>query len=398
MMPRTGTPLDSALDKQQPPYSADELPRVLSRPQPDDDLWYVAEMGADTTVDWLYKLDDSDLRQMLRDLHAALKDVTTTQDFPTPSPISAPLGLPRMPPPQQRAHAEAVPLPEPKIAIAPIAETIVPTIPLSLTSPEPGPVADLELTEQVPTRAAAIRRAHLRHAPIGLALSTAIIAMVIPGSTLTRPVQPTNTPMSHASVQRAGLEPRLIGNHETPIQPPSTTSPAIPANPVSSAPPSSPAPETSLPTALRLPVQPTNTPISHASVQRAGLEPRLIGNDETPIQPPSTTSLAIPANPVPSASPSSAAPQNSLPTAARLDPKEIEALIQNGDRYLMARDVVAARSYYERAAAAGSGPAAFSLARTFDPEFLAQIGVRTVRPDPERAASWYRRANEAAAR
>jgi len=87
------------------------------------------------------------------------------------------------------------------------------------------------------------------------------------------------------------------------------------------------------------------------------------------MQPPSAASLAIPPKPVSSAPPSSAAPKISLPTAARLDPKENEALIQNGDRYLMARDIITARSYCERAAAAGSGPAAFSLPRTFGPDF-----------------------------
>src|SRR5258708_3915691 len=104
MMPRTGTPLYSALDEQQPPYSADELRRALSRPQPDDDLWYVAEMGADTRVDWLYRLEESDLRQMLRDLHTALKDATPEKEVPTPSPIAAPIVLPRVAPPQRRAR------------------------------------------------------------------------------------------------------------------------------------------------------------------------------------------------------------------------------------------------------------------------------------------------------
>ena len=75
--------------------------------------------------------------------------------------------------------------------------------------------------------------------------------------------------------------------------------------------------------------------------------------------------------------------------------EDIELLIQRGNRFLMARDVITARSYYERAAVAGSTAAVFALARTFDPQFLAKIGAIGVRPDFERAAAFYRAANGA---
>ena len=55
-------------------------------------------------------------------------------------------------------------------------------------------------------------------------------------------------------------------------------------------------------------------------------------------------------------------------------------------------DVSAARRLYERAADAGSGEAAAAAGKTYDPSILALIGAVGIRPDPEQAASWYRRA------
>src|SRR5690242_900294 len=111
------------------------------------------------------------------------------------------------------------PLLEPKVPTAPVAETIGPTIPVSRTSLEPGLLADLKLT--VPTREAACA---LVNAHIELALSAAIAAMVVPGSSLTVPVQPAKSLMSHASAPRASIEPRRAGHDETPIQSPSAWS------------------------------------------------------------------------------------------------------------------------------------------------------------------------------
>jgi TPR repeat protein len=55
-------------------------------------------------------------------------------------------------------------------------------------------------------------------------------------------------------------------------------------------------------------------------------------------------------------------------------------------------DIVAARAAYERAAAGGNRTAAMGVAKTYDPIFLAQTGVRGLRGDPARAALWYARA------
>ena len=77
---------------------------------------------------------------------------------------------------------------------------------------------------------------------------------------------------------------------------------------------------------------------------------------------------------------------------------EIEGLIDRGDQFLRQGDIITARSFYERAAMSGSARAARGVAKTFDPQFLSQLGVVGVRGDPGQAAAWYRKANEAAVR
>lgn len=75
-----------------------------------------------------------------------------------------------------------------------------------------------------------------------------------------------------------------------------------------------------------------------------------------------------------------------------VSPETAEALMKRGDDFLRTGDIVAARLSYERAAAAGASAAATGVAKTYDPLFLAQAGVRGLRGDPARAALWYGRA------
>ena len=65
-----------------------------------------------------------------------------------------------------------------------------------------------------------------------------------------------------------------------------------------------------------------------------------------------------------------------------------------GDEMLSLKDISAARKFYEYAANAGSARAATALARTYDPAFVAQLGVVGLKPDPALAATWYRKAAE----
>jgi hypothetical protein len=64
-----------------------------------------------------------------------------------------------------------------------------------------------------------------------------------------------------------------------------------------------------------------------------------------------------------------------IPTTPQTSAAEAEAYAVRGDQMLAARDLSAARKFYEYAANAGSARAATALVRTYDPGFLAQLGV-----------------------
>ncbi len=82
-----------------------------------------------------------------------------------------------------------------------------------------------------------------------------------------------------------------------------------------------------------------------------------------------------------------------LPPAGHALPAEtLELIVRRGDDLLALGDLAAARLLYERAAAAGDARGAIGIAKTYDPLVLAQIGARGIQPDPDVAASWYRKA------
>jgi hypothetical protein len=68
--------------------------------------------------------------------------------------------------------------------------------------------------------------------------------------------------------------------------------------------------------------------------------------------------------------------------------------LERGDEAMRQRDVIAARRFYEFAASAGVAGAATALARTYDPLYLQQVGVRGVQADTAAALRWYKRASE----
>ncbi|CAH2604447.1 SEL1-like repeat protein [Rhodovastum atsumiense] len=81
-----------------------------------------------------------------------------------------------------------------------------------------------------------------------------------------------------------------------------------------------------------------------------------------------------------------------MPALQPLAPEVMAALMRRGDEMLAIGDISAARLLYERAALGGSGAAATAAGRTHDPDVLAGLGTRGIRPDPEAAMTWYRRA------
>lgn len=68
------------------------------------------------------------------------------------------------------------------------------------------------------------------------------------------------------------------------------------------------------------------------------------------------------------------------------------SLVRRGDAMLAIKDISAARKFYESAANAGTAAGATALARTYDPAYLAKLGVVGLQPDPAAATVWYRKA------
>jgi hypothetical protein len=70
-------------------------------------------------------------------------------------------------------------------------------------------------------------------------------------------------------------------------------------------------------------------------------------------------------------------------------------LIARGDALMELGDVVAARSFYDRAFDLGNLRAARSIARTYDPVVLGSMRVQGLRGDAAKALEWYRKAEKA---
>ena len=93
--------------------------------------------------------------------------------------------------------------------------------------------------------------------------------------------------------------------------------------------------------------------------------------------------------------PALAAPLAPAPVVPVLAPEErlrLQRLIEKGDEQLAEGSVAAARLLYARAADAGYAQGALALAITYDPNELARLRVVGIRPDPEMARTWYRKA------
>ena len=76
---------------------------------------------------------------------------------------------------------------------------------------------------------------------------------------------------------------------------------------------------------------------------------------------------------------------------------EVKALLDRGDALVSMAEIAAGRLFYERAAASGNAQAALRLAATYDPNFLAQAGLRNVSGDAVAAQYWYERARDLSA-
>ena len=90
--------------------------------------------------------------------------------------------------------------------------------------------------------------------------------------------------------------------------------------------------------------------------------------------------------------PVAAAPVPSTPSARRIDPDELAALMKRAGSLIAAGDIAPARLLLERAAEAQDAHAAFLLAQTYDPAVLGTQDMRSITPDPAKARSWYEKA------
>jgi hypothetical protein len=90
--------------------------------------------------------------------------------------------------------------------------------------------------------------------------------------------------------------------------------------------------------------------------------------------------------------PVAAAPVPSTPSARRIDPDELAALMKRAGSLIAAGDIAPARLLLERAAEAQDAHAAFLLAQTYDPAVLGTQDMRSITSDPAKARSWYEKA------
>ena len=104
------------------------------------------------------------------------------------------------------------------------------------------------------------------------------------------------------------------------------------------------------------------------------------------------------ANGVPHPSPPAAAARADAIPVPPAGPPAASFALERGDEAMRQRDVIAARRFYEFAASAGVAGAASALARTYDPIYLQQHGLRGVKADTEVALHWYKRASAEADR
>jgi len=87
-------------------------------------------------------------------------------------------------------------------------------------------------------------------------------------------------------------------------------------------------------------------------------------------------------------------PATAVDAIHHLDPNEIASFLKRADALIASGDIAAARLVLRRAAEAGDGRAAMTLAGTYDPAVLEKLGVHGVVPDLAMARSWYEKARQ----
>jgi hypothetical protein len=207
---------------------------------------------------------------------------------------------------------------------------------------------------------------------------------VVPASNAVIPPQPASASTAGPAPDAATRRAAKVGSSRS--APVVATHDTVPvdrlASPLPSPPP--PAPAAASPRGVEVAMAPSQTlPAGRASQDTP---PAASGAAPDPTAASPTAAAVVPKPVV------AAAPAVSLPKAH--EPSVPEFYAARGDELMRIKDISAARKFYEFAANAGSARAAIALARTYDAVFVSQLAVVGVKPDPDLAAAWYRRAEE----
>lgn len=168
--------------------------------------------------------------------------------------------------------------------------------------------------------------------------------------------------------------------------------PALPNPDPQQATPGTPKQVEAQPAPLASPMVTDGTAAGAAAAPPADAPPAT-AHDAGPVPPAADNAPAAAAPPATPPAPEPPAPSAlAPPRPPSPDPARIAVLMRRGDALLALGDISGARRFYERAAEAGSAEAAMAAGRTHDPAALAAMGASGIRPDPDAAAAWYRRA------
>lgn len=309
-------------------------------------------------------------------------------------PHLVPLPMPAAPrpvrlPPAVADIARIAPLPEPDaLRLPPLAPAVVDVVRVA----PPPELATLRLA-QLASAGADTERAAPMPEP-----DTARLPSLAPGGADTAQVAPLPAPEAPQPAPPAagGADAARTAPPPEPGPPriaqrapgdvgttPAAPLPEIEAQRPAPAAPVTPAAPSDLGTTRAVP--PPSAPASHDT--RRVVPPPAPAPEAPRVVPPAAEAARPPPTVAP---PAAAAPA----PATTLDPKVIELLITRGNEMLARGDISAARLLFGRAAAGGSVAALIAMGRSYDPAVLGALGVRGIRPDPEQAALWYRRAAE----
>lgn len=85
-------------------------------------------------------------------------------------------------------------------------------------------------------------------------------------------------------------------------------------------------------------------------------------------------------------------PDSPVPAQPSTMTETDRALMDRGDVYLRQGDVASARLIYLQLARKNIADSAYAMGSTYDPEYLASLGVRGLKPDIAEARKWYEKA------